>query len=82
MSALSTRLQTGVQDLVNDLLAEDGGGMVEGFVTFVTYVDAEGESCFGFCAAPGQRVFLTAGMVDAMQSLTASQMHGALHHDD
>ena len=62
--SVSEQLANRVYDVAHDVLSENGGGIIDGFVLGTSYTNAEGERCWSFSVAPGQRLFTTAGIVE------------------
>ncbi len=56
--ALSARLL----DAINDVLGQHGGGMVNGFIAVVDYLDSDGEPSFALTVAPDQRGSMSSGL--------------------
>ncbi len=59
---VAAALQARVLDLINDTLAPHGGGIVNGFLLAVDYLDGEGEPSFVISVAPDQRASLSSGL--------------------
>jgi hypothetical protein len=55
-------LQGRLLDLINDTLAEHGGGIVNGFLLAVDYLDGDGDPSFVISVAPDQRASLSSGL--------------------
>lgn len=66
-SGLAEDLSGKVFGLISELLAERGGGMVEGFVMIASYVNHEGEPCFAWSISPDQRMITTAGLIQTLR---------------
>jgi hypothetical protein len=52
-----------IDEALGEALADCGGGIVEAWLCFVQYVDAEGNSRFTMLVPEGQRLVATAGCV-------------------
>ena len=78
---LSDRIEPRIFDLLDKALAEEGGGMVEGFVLAATYIDAAGDSRWVVAVAPGQRTVTTVGHIETLDFWGGTQLHAMMRDD-
>lgn len=75
-------LQDSVLDVINDALAAHGGGMVNGFLLVVDYLDGDGDPSFVLTTSPDQRGSLTSGLARLAAVSTDRDLWNALGGDD
>jgi hypothetical protein len=75
-------LQGALLDAIQDVLAANGGGMVNGFLMVVDYIDGEGEPSFAITVAPDQRAAQSSGLVRLAAVSTDRDLWNVLGGDD
>ena len=67
---LADDLSARLLGLLSDFLADNGGGMVEGFALAADFLDGDGEPQSAVVFAPGQRATQSAGLARVLTKST------------
>ena len=71
-----------IRDTVDQWLADNGGGMVSGYVTVINYYDAEGAPCWATAHADRQTPATTLGLLRFHTIAVERQLERYLDDDE